>query len=707
MVTLTALAVVLAFVLVLHLRDMGRRLRELERRVDAIGRGLPPTPAPVPAAQPLVAAGVATPDVAPIPEPAAPLTTPEVPPAPEPATPAASTARPDFETAIGSRLMLVVGTVLVVLGVAFFVKYAFDNQWITETTRVAVGTLVGLALWWGGLRLVRAGYATYGRVLSGGGLAAVYITAFAAHALYGLVPQAVSFGWMVLVSAATAITADRQSSPGLALTAIVLAYLAPVLAGADGQHLGFFGFMLALSVVTLALTRRHGWPALGYASLYLAIAVTALWALRSFRPDVYASTEIYLTSTFAIFLLVLRAHTGREGMFARLAAPAAFLLTALYHAASLTVLRDHGVAFLAYLLLATMAAMAAAIVRASAWLRIVVWVAAVLPFSAWLATHAGAAWSTAALATGTGLYLLHLATQFLTLGDAAEASTAEVLLFQANGIALFLCWYDVAEATAGSTTLVATGLAAWNGVLAWMSRGRLAAGTAHASALAFAMAATAIALAFAGPWVTVAWAAEATAVIWMGLAMRRGFLRLGGVVLLALAVERLVREQFPVTLASHVPVFNLRVATAAFVIGMCYVLAARYRRDFAGGVREERYGTPGFLAAAHLLTVLLATAEISSFWELRRDRLDVEFARQLSISLGWAGYALGLITLGFGRGSSTLRYLALGLFGVTVTKMFTVDLLALEGIYRISGFVALGAMLLGASFLYQRATTRG
>ena len=35
--------------------------------------------------------------------------------------------------------MLWVGAVVLVLGVAFFLKYAFDNKWITESMRVVLG----------------------------------------------------------------------------------------------------------------------------------------------------------------------------------------------------------------------------------------------------------------------------------------------------------------------------------------------------------------------------------------------------------------------------------------------------------------------------------------------------------------------------------------------------------------------------------------
>ena len=54
------------------------------------------------------------------------------------------------------------------------------------------------------------------------------------------------------------------------------------------------------------------------------------------------------------------------------------------------------------------------------------------------------------------------------------------------------------------------------------------------------------------------------------------------------------------------------------------------------------------------------------------------------------------------RAFPPLRYLAMALFGLTVLKVFLVDLSSLGGIYRILGFIGVGLVLLAVSFLYQR-----
>jgi uncharacterized membrane protein len=44
----------------------------------------------------------------------------------------------------------------------------------------------------------------------------------------------------------------------------------------------------------------------------------------------------------------------------------------------------------------------------------------------------------------------------------------------------------------------------------------------------------------------------------------------------------------------------------------------------------------------------------------------------------------------------------MALFGLSVLKVFLVDLSSLGGLYRILGFIGLGVTLLAVSFVYQR-----
>jgi len=57
---------------------------------------------------------------------------------------------------------------------------------------------------------------------------------------------------------------------------------------------------------------------------------------------------------------------------------------------------------------------------------------------------------------------------------------------------------------------------------------------------------------------------------------------------------------------------------------------------------------------------------------------------------------------GFWKRWSLLRWQAIVLIGITIVKVFTYDVSALDREYRIASFIALGVILLAISFLYQR-----
>jgi hypothetical protein len=69
---------------------------------------------------------------------------------------------------------------------------------------------------------------------------------------------------------------------------------------------------------------------------------------------------------------------------------------------------------------------------------------------------------------------------------------------------------------------------------------------------------------------------------------------------------------------------------------------------------------------------------------------------------GWSGVALALMILGFLWRDRIYRRLALGLFCLTLVRIFFVDVPGLEIFYRMLAFLALGVSMIAVSFLYSR-----
>jgi uncharacterized membrane protein len=94
-------------------------------------------------------------------------------------------------------------------------------------------------------------------------------------------------------------------------------------------------------------------------------------------------------------------------------------------------------------------------------------------------------------------------------------------------------------------------------------------------------------------------------------------------------------------------------------------------------------------------------------WLVTGIRHHVPPADQLSVineslSFLYACYAVVMITVGFVRRQSLDRLLGLAALGIVVLKLYLYDIWQLDRFYRISAFVALGVLLLAASYLYSR-----
>src|SRR6185503_13303986 len=85
--------------------------------------------------------------------------------------------------------------------------------------------------------------------------------------------------------------------------------------------------------------------------------------------------------------------------------------------------------------------------------------------------------------------------------------------------------------------------------------------------------------------------------------------------------------------------------------------------------------------------------------EITFERLP---ARDLTLSLAWAIYALVLLAVGMVRGSAALRWTSLALIIVTIGKVFLYDLSHLHDLYRVVSLVGLAFSLILISLAYQR-----
>jgi uncharacterized membrane protein len=204
----------------------------------------------------------------------------------------------ELEQTIGLKWAGWVGAVVVVIGAALGIKYAYDQGWfeiLPPAGRLALMSLGGFALLAAGEWVFRRVHRTAAACLYGAGVATLFLVSYAGHGYYRLYEPQTAFVLMGLTTVIGAAVAIRGNLLPIAVLAQVGGNLAPVLLHSDRPMLGsFLSYLLALQVVALVLAWWGGnrkWWALRVMSL----ATTSLWVLAVLAdPKLNGSTGILL-----------------------------------------------------------------------------------------------------------------------------------------------------------------------------------------------------------------------------------------------------------------------------------------------------------------------------------------------------------------------------------------------------------------------------
>ncbi len=531
-------------------------------------------------------------------------------PQPKPKAKAEKKGDGDLESAIGTRWIGRIGVLAILFGVAFFLKYSFDNRLIGETGRVVLG------IFWGGAFIGvgeylqnRKNMGLYGQMLSGGGLAVLYLALYAAFALYHLIPAPLAAAGMLAVTTTGMTLSVRYTTYSLAAIALLGGFLTPLmLSTGQNQPMTLFSYILLLDIGTLLLLRFRPWPSLIAASLFGTILLYSGW-----HGEYYSDPQRWLA--FGIVLAFF--------VFYNL-----YIITARLYAENSESKLDQIIIFgsAAFLLLAFFAQ-----------------------------NHWHYSWPVKS---------------FILLMAALEIGLAELVRRRAAAARLTILSYAAASVI---ITVIATFVA------------------------------------LGQRWILPALAAEMAALAWIGLRLdfpllRRGAYLLGLLVLFRFADDISLRlEPFE----RFIPLCNGRfLACAAAVAGFYLLVYFFYRYQERLDINERQLLKIVFIIT-QALSLILLSIEVHDYFRYRSPGHMLRwgsshYAYQLSISVLWALYASLLTGVGIYKRVRGARVLGILLLGLTVVKVFLLDLSSLQTLYRIISFIVLGLLLLAVSYSYNR-----
>jgi uncharacterized membrane protein len=212
-------------------------------------------------------------------------------------------ANESLESQLGTRVLSKIGVVLLLVGVAWFLKWAFDNRWIGPMGRVAAGLLVGAGVILWSERFRRQQLAGFSYALKAVGSGVLYLSLWASFQLYHLVPAWAAFAAMVGVTAWNAVMAWSQDAQLLAGYALLGAYLTPLLLNTGGDHEVFlFSYLLLVAAILLALLRVKPWSALMLGALAATTGLFVAWYVKFFAASAGWTAQSSRTAVLALLL---------------------------------------------------------------------------------------------------------------------------------------------------------------------------------------------------------------------------------------------------------------------------------------------------------------------------------------------------------------------------------------------------------------------
>jgi uncharacterized membrane protein len=533
-------------------------------------------------------------------------------PVPPPPTVPASTAQESnapvgWETFIGQKAFGWVAAILFLFSATFFLRYAYQNNWIGPIGRVAIGELFGAGLVISGCRYLMKGWRRFSSMLMSTGIVVIYLATYSAFGFYQLLPQQHAGMFLAILVMESMLAAVFCRSSLIGMIAVIGGLMTPLLMQTDhDSYSSLFLYLLTLNIGVVAATSVQRWRAVASVAFSGTQLIYFGWYQGNYHPEKFAWALGFQLSLFAVYLIHSLIIARRSERSADLEELARFVINAV-------------TGFVAF--------------RA-------------LTLESW------------------GLWIGTAALVFATV----YALVAR----------LIMAWRPK------DSRLMMTSLAVAIGFIAWT-----------------------IPVQADARWISLGWTMMAMTLWLFGLRISSTILRGMAAALATIALVRVVGFDLPFYIRDpFIPVFN-RQALPSLAVGVLLLIAVLKADRYLPKLSLDEHWGIGITGVCGITLVWLVLSLECHGYFVSRSFIsgDVELWRwraQLALTVFWILFATALLLLGFRFNRSRLRWFSMGLFGVTVLKLFLVDMANVQQIYRIVAFFILAVVLGLVARGYQR-----
>lgn len=240
----------------------------------------------------------------------------------------------NFEEVVAGRWLNYVGILALLFAVTFFLKYAFDNNWVGPRGRVGIGLLAGSILYPWSQHLLTRGYKYFSEGIAGLGAAVLYLSLWAGWHYYHIFPQSTAFALMIVVTAVTLVVAVGRNSERIAFLALIGGVITPMLVSTGENHeLSLFTYLVILGAGVLGIAWVRDWKSLPPVQFLATLVYFWGWYGDFYRPSELVTTVIFATVFFLLFAALPVVRSRRDGELSGLEAAIVLVNSLAYLAA--------------------------------------------------------------------------------------------------------------------------------------------------------------------------------------------------------------------------------------------------------------------------------------------------------------------------------------------------------------------------------------
>jgi len=637
----------------------------------------------------------------------------------------------NLELILGGNWLARIGVFAVLIGTTFFLKLAIDNTWIGETGQVSLGILAGL-IFIGLGEYFYKNYPKYAQTLFGGGIGILYISIFAAFAIYSMLGLYITVGIIFLITFTSSLLALKHDSASLATIGILGAFLAPFIISTGNSSLispdnndynslksQFLFYIIILDLGVLALSTFKNWSWFNKLALVFSITAFIFWYIEFGKISTFWEAQSYLSIIFIIFIfvgllfhiiwkrvpgisdystmlangifyLILSYWVFRDSEFKNWIGSFTLLISILYSGIGYYIFKikkSNPKLSLMYFGIALLFITVAIPVQLDgAWLGV-----------AWSIEGALIIWLSFILKSWefriSGYFLF-----VLTFAWVIFTRTPDLLSLKITPI-----WnvYTIEYLLIIASTIISGWIINKSSIyildrekfLDKYGRGL----GLHSIFFSFAnvLLTIAIYIQFENTWILVTSSILSLFLIWISFKFNFIEFRWFAYLLLGISIFNLIN--FDIINKDFQLILNHRfLAFISIIISLyCSVFLLFINKLKISDNFEIKKILPSLVVIANFLTLIMFSLEILDF--IQDKKLS-----SLSVSIFWASYGGIALFIGVIKEFKFARIGGLIVLAIPIVKLFFYDIFSLDQIYRVSAFLILGAILIIGGFMYQR-----